>query len=83
MFWFLVPRLCLLPHHSSCFFLSVWMAAARGRQHLEEIRLQISVSWKTTLRNVPTAPLGSAPNKPFEKANQESSEQCYVTREAQ
>ncbi len=41
MFWFLVPRLCLLPHHSSCFFLSVWMAAARGRQYLEETKLRV------------------------------------------
>ncbi len=30
----------LLPHHSLCFFLSVWMAAARGRQYLEETRLR-------------------------------------------
>ena len=30
----------LLPHHSLCFFVFVWMAAARGRQHLEEIRLR-------------------------------------------
>ena len=28
------------PHHSFCFYLSVWMAAARGRQYLEETRLR-------------------------------------------
>ena len=30
----------LLPHHSLCFFVFVWMAAARGRQYLEETRLR-------------------------------------------
>ena len=38
MFWFSPSS--LLPHHSLCFFLSVWMAAARGRQDLEETRLR-------------------------------------------
>ena len=30
----------LSPHHSACFFLSVWMAAARGAKYLEEARLR-------------------------------------------
>ena len=38
MFWISPPS--LLPHHSLCFFLSFWMAAARGRQYLEETRLR-------------------------------------------
>ena len=28
------------PHHSACFFLSVWMSAARGAKYLEEARLR-------------------------------------------
>jgi hypothetical protein len=30
----------LSPHHSACFFLCVWMAAARGAKYLEEARLR-------------------------------------------
>ena len=37
--FFVLPS-SLLPHHFLCFFLSVWMAAARGRQYLEETRLR-------------------------------------------
>ena len=28
------------PHHSACFFLSVWMSAARGAKYLEDTRLR-------------------------------------------
>ena len=38
MFW--ISPSSLLPHHSLYFCLSLWMAAARGRQYLEETRLR-------------------------------------------
>ena len=42
MFCVLVlPPPSLLPHHSACFFLSVLMSAARGRQYLEETKLRV------------------------------------------